>query len=146
MLILIAYVCPRLLKIMCCQMGVSIVAGSSIWNPGQQGELLDEFAAYFSEEPVLGRVCGVWLLFVFLVCSIVTLSMTVCLECEIVEFLCLFGTVAVRGKGRLESCVSALCYCCVQLYANSHSTIFCLVCVFVLFAFIWSRASTVAWY
>ena len=37
-------------------------------DPGQQGELTDEFAAYFSEEPVLCRVRGIWLLFVFLVC------------------------------------------------------------------------------
>ena len=45
-------------------------------DPGQQGELTDEFAAYFSKEPVLCRVCGAWLPFVFLVCSIMTLSMT----------------------------------------------------------------------
>jgi len=38
-----------------------------------------------------------------------TLSMTVCLECEIVKFLCLFSTVAVRGRGHLESCVNMLC-------------------------------------
>ena len=49
-------------------------------DPGQQGELTDEFAACFSEEPVLCRVRGVWLLFVFLVCGVVVLSMTVCLE------------------------------------------------------------------
>ena len=57
--------------------------------------------------------------------------MTVCLECRIVKFLCLFGTVAVRGKGRLESCVSVLCYCCVLSYVNSHSAILCLVSVCV---------------
>ena len=47
---------------------------------GQQGELTDEFAAYFSKEPVLCRVCGAWLPFVFLVCSIMILSMTDCLS------------------------------------------------------------------
>jgi len=102
-------------------------------DPGQQGELTDEFAACFSDEPVLCRVCGIWLLFVFLVCGVVALSMTVCLECRIVKFLCLFGTVAVRGKGRLESCVSVLCYCCVRSYVNSHSAILCLVSVRVCY-------------
>jgi len=56
-------------------------------DPGQQGELTDEFAACFSEEPVLCRVCGIWLLFVFLVCGVVVLSMTVCLECEIAKLI-----------------------------------------------------------
>jgi len=78
-------------------------------DPGQQDELIDEFAACFSEETVLCRVCGAWLPFVFLVCSMVTLSMTVCLECEIVKFLCLFSTVVVRGTGHLESCVNMSC-------------------------------------
>jgi len=54
-------------------------------NPGQQGELTDEFAACFSEEPVLCRVCRIWLLFVFLVCGVVVLSMTACFEYEIVK-------------------------------------------------------------
>ena len=84
-------------------------SGTEHLDPGQQGELTDEFAAYFSKEPVLCRVCGAWLPFVFLVYSIMTLTMTVCLECEIVKFLCLFSTVAVRGRGHLESCVNMLC-------------------------------------
>ena len=99
---------------------------------GQQGELIDEFAACVSDEPVLCRVSRMSLLFVFLVC-------------EVVKFICFFGTTAVRGKGRLDSCVRVLCYCCVQSYVNSHSAILCLVCVCVLFAFIWSRVSTAAW-
>ena len=78
-------------------------------DPGQQGELTDESAVYFSKEPVLCRVCGAWLPFIFLVCSMMTLSMTVCLECEIVKFLCLFSTVVVRGTGHLESCVNMSC-------------------------------------
>jgi len=39
-------------------------------DPGQQDELIDEFAACFSEELVLCRVCRIWLLFVFLVCGV----------------------------------------------------------------------------
>jgi len=44
--------------------------------------LFGEFAACFSKEPVLCRVCGVWLLFAFLVY-------------ETVKLPCLFGTVIV---------------------------------------------------
>jgi len=36
-------------------------------DPGQQGELIDEFAVCVSDEPVFYRVCRMWLLFVFLV-------------------------------------------------------------------------------
>jgi len=49
-------------------------SGTERLDPEQQGGLLampDEFAAYFSKEPVLCRVCGVWLLFAFLVCEMV---------------------------------------------------------------------------
>ena len=56
-------------------------------DPGQQGELTDEFAACFSEEPVLCRVCRIWLLFVVLVCGVVVLSMTACFEHEIVKLI-----------------------------------------------------------
>jgi len=54
---------------------------------GQQDELIDEFAACFSEELVLCRVCRIWLLFVFLVCGVVVLSMTACFEYEIVKLI-----------------------------------------------------------
>ena len=57
--------------------------------------LLGEFAACVSDEPVLCGVCGVWLLFVFLVC-------------EMVRLPCLFSTVAVRDDGYFGSCVSIL--------------------------------------
>jgi len=75
-------------------------------DPGQQGELTNEFAACFSDKPVLCRVCRMWLLFVFLVCGILTRSMTICRVCETVKLLCLFGTVAECDKGYLGSCAS----------------------------------------
>ena len=48
--------------------------------------LLDEFAACFSEEPALCGVGGVWLLFAFLVCEMV--SFRGCLA----PLLCYFGS------------------------------------------------------
>ena len=64
-------------------------------DPGQQVELTDEFAACFSEEPVSCRVRGIWLLFVFLVCGVVVLSMIICLASDAVCLARLFGTAVV---------------------------------------------------
>ena len=62
-------------------------SGVEYLDPGQQDYLIDEFAACFSEELVLCRVRRIWLLFVFLVCSVVVLSMTACFEYEIVKLI-----------------------------------------------------------
>ena len=62
-------------------------SGTEKLDPGQQDELIDEFAACFSEELVLCRVCRIWSLLVFLVCGVVVLSMTACFEYEIVKLI-----------------------------------------------------------
>jgi len=49
--------------------------------------LLGEFAAYVTDRPDLCEVCRIWLLFVFLVCGVVVLSMTACFEYEIVKLI-----------------------------------------------------------
>jgi len=99
-------------------------------NPEQQGELvalLEEFAACVSDEPVLYRVRKMWSLIVFLVCGILMLIMTV--SCEIVKLTCLFGTVAVRGRGYLwrlfvEFILGIVrvywVICCVRPYVSSQ--------------------------
>ena len=85
-------------------------SGTEHLDPGQQDELTDELAACFSEEPVLCRVRGIWLLFVFLVCGVVVLSMIVCLASDVV----VFGMVVWHR-------------CCVILEAGEY-TVFIAVC------------------
>ena len=87
-------------------------------EPGQQGELTDEFATCFSGKPELCGVCRIWLLFVFLVCGVVVLSMTACFEYEIVKLItdvwhrC---CVIFRGARYCEYCCEQPCVCFKRL-------------------------------
>jgi len=87
-------------------------------DPEKQGELTDEFAACFSEELFLCRVYGIWLLFVFLVCGVMVLSMTVCLE-----FLCLFGIVVLLFWKLVSVSCLLLCATVCELRTRRNSQV-----------------------
>ena len=122
-------------------------------NPEQQCgslALLDEFAACFSEEPDLCGVCGVWLLFVFLVC-------------EMVKLPWLFGTVVVLFWKLVSASCLLLCATVCELRTRKYSQVLDIVdcvsfarvdylsllslscwCVASGLYRVWSRISTVA--
>jgi len=82
-------------------------------DPEQQVELLallGEFAAGVSDEPNLCGVCGVWLLFVFLVC-------------EMVKLPWLFGTVVVLFWKLVSASCLLLCATVCELRTRRNSQV-----------------------
>jgi len=96
-------------------------------DPEQQGgllALLGEFAACVSEETVLCRVCGVWLLFASLVCEMVKLpwlfGTVVVLFWKLVSILCSL-LCAIVCEFILRDLVFRLCVCCLRLFGPVSS-------------------------
>ena len=99
-------------------------------DPEQQGELLallGEFAACVSNRPDLCEVCGVWLLFKFLVCEMVKLpwlfGTVVVLFWKLVNILCLL-LCAIVCEFILRDLVFRLCVC----YLRSFGAVSLLLC------------------
>ena len=99
-------------------------------DPEQQGgllALLGEFAACVSNRPDLCEVCGVWLLFKFLVCEMVKLpwlfGTVVVLFWKLVNILCLL-LCAIVCEFILRDLVFRLCVC----YLRSFGAVSSLLC------------------